>query len=134
MAKDIAQYLGRASRENDLIVQFIKLVKNTKSKSEIRELELKLLKPKPIPPYHGPKTGRTSFKQRSLLLVFSSKAIIERFKQFVKINTYNTNNTYHVELFVELLRLLENGRLRYSDKENRFYAHSKTNPKIRIRL
>lgn len=134
MAKDIAQYLGKASRTADLISQFIKLVKNAKSKKEIRMLEHKLLKPKPIPPYHGPKTGRTTFKQRSLLLVFKDKAFIERFKQFVKINTYNTNNTYHVELFVELLRLLEDGRLRYSDKDNRFYVHSKVNPKTRIRL
>ena len=134
MPKDIAQYLGKASRETDLISQFVKLVKKAKNKKAIRELERKLLKPKPIPPYHGPKTGRTSFKQRSLLLVFSNKAFIERFKKFVKINTYNTNNTYHVELFVELLRLLEDGRLRYSHKDNRFYVHSKVNPKTRIRL
>ena len=134
MAKDIAKYLGKSSRTSDLIAQFLKLVKQAKRKDDIRELELRLLKPKPLPPYHGPKTGRTSFKQRSLLLVFSNKTFIERFKQFVKINTYNTNNTYHVELFVELLRLLEDGRLKFSNKEGRFYVHSKVNPKRRIRL
>lgn len=134
MSKDIAKYLGKSSRTTDLIAQFVKLVKSAKSKKEIRMLEHKLLKPKPLPPYHGPKTGRTSFKQRSLLLVFSNKTFIERFKQFVKINTYNTNNTYHVEMFVELLRLLEDGRLKYSEKDKRFYVHSRVNPKTRIRL
>lgn len=131
---DIAKFLGKASRETDIIKQFQKLAKKARDNKTLRKLERKLLKPKPIPPYHGPKTGRTNFKQRSLLLVFKNKAFIDRFKQFVKINTYNTNNTYHVELFVELLRVLENGRLRFSAKDNRFYVHSKKNPKIRIRL
>ena len=132
---DIAKFLGKSSRETDIIAQFKKLqLEAKKDKHKIRELERKLLKPKPIPPYHGPKTGRTSFKQRSLLLVFSNKSFIERFKKFVKINTYNTNNTYHVELFVELLRLLEDGRLKFSAKNNRFYLHSKVNSKRRIRL
>lgn len=134
MAVDISKYLGKASRESDIIAQFLKLVKQARNKKRIRELEHKLLKPKPLPPYHGPKTGRTTFKQRSLLLVFKNKAFIERFKAFVKINTYNTNNTYHVEMFVELLRLLEDGRLTFSQKNNRFYFHSKVNPKRRIRL
>ena len=134
MAKDIAKFLGKASRESDILAHFQKLVKKAKDNKTLRELELRLLKPKPLPPYHGPKTGRTSFKQRSLLLVFSNKTFIERFKKFVKINTYNTNNTYHVELFVELIRLLEDGRLEFSYKEKRFYVRGKTNKKARIRL
>lgn len=132
---DIVKFLGKSSRESDIIAQFIKLVSKTKgNKKKIRELEHRLLKPKPLPPYHGPKTGRTSFKQRSLLIVFKSKSFIERFKEFVKINTYNTNNTYHVELFVELIRLLEDGRLEFSYKDNRFYVHGIKNKKTRIRL
>lgn len=134
MAKDIAKFLGRASRESDILGQFKRLVKKAKTNEELRELELRLLKPKPLPPYHGPKTGRTDFKQRALMLVFSNKTFIERYKQFVKINTYNTNNTYHVELFVELIRLLEDGRLEFSYKDNRFYVHGRKNKRTRIRL
>ena len=131
---DITKFLGKTSREEDILKQFTKLVEKATSKIGIRELELRLLKPKPIPIYTGPKTGRTNFKQRSLLLVFKSKTYIERFKKFVKINTYNTNNTYHVELFVELIRLLEDGRLEFSYDKNRFYVHSKADPKTRIIL
>lgn len=131
---DITKFLGKTSREGDILRQFAKLVKKATNKQSIRELELRLLKPKPIPKYNGPKTGRTDFKQRSLLLVFKSKTYIERFKKFVKINTYNTNNTYHVELFVELVRLLEDGRLEFSYSNKRFYVHSKADPKTRIRL
>lgn len=135
MGNDISKYLGKSSREADIIAQFNKLVKKAiGDNKKIRELEHRLLKPKPLPPYHGPKTGRTNFKQRSLLLVFKSKTYIERFKQFVKINTYGTNNTYHVELFVELIKLLEDGRLEFSYEDNRFYVHGRKNKKTRIRL
>jgi hypothetical protein len=132
MSKDITKFLGKVSREEDILAQFKKMVGKAKSIADIRKAEHRLLKPKPIPPYHGPKTGRTSFKQRGLLLVFKNKTFIDRFAKFVKINKYNTNNTYHVELFVELIRILESGRLEFNYKENRFYVKARNGARIRL--
>jgi len=132
MGKDITKFLGRVSREEDILAQFKKLVDKATSVREIRQAEHRLLKPKPIPPYQGPKTGRTGFKQRSLLLVFKNKTFIDRFAKFVKINKYNTNNTYHTELFVELIRILESGRLEFSYKESRFYVKTKNGARLRL--
>lgn len=132
MATDITKFLGRESREEDVLNHFQKLLKKSKSKFEIRNLELKLLKPRPIDKYTGPKTGRTSFKQRSLVLVFKNKTFIERVGKFVKVNKYATNNTYHVDLFEELIRLLEDGRLEFNYKKNRFYVRGRTGAKIRL--
>ena len=133
MKNDIAKFLGRKSREQDILDEFKRLSGKKSDKQYLRKLELRLLKPKPIPPYHGPKTGRTGFKQRSLLIVFKNKTFIERIGRFVKINRYSQNNTYHVDLFVELIRLLEDGRLEFSNEDNKFYVRSKRT-KIRYKL
>lgn len=132
MATDITKFLGRISREEDILNHFANLQKKISTKRELRNLELKLLKPRPIDKYTGPKVGRTSFKQRSLVVVFKNKTFIERIGKFIKVNKYATNNTYHVNLFEELIRLLEDGRIEFDYKKNRFYVIGKTGAKIRL--
>jgi len=130
--KDITRFLGRVSREDDILKHFSSLVNKAKDKFEIREIERKILKPKPIPPYHGPKTGRTDFKQRSLLIVFNNKSFIDRLGKYLKINRYATNNTYHTDMFVELIRLFEDGRIEFSEKDKRFYVIGYRGRRIRL--
>jgi hypothetical protein len=130
--KDISTFVSKRSHEESLMDRFSKLVKKAKSKEEIRDLEMRLLRPKPIKQYSGPKVGRNSFKERCLLVVFPKKSVIERIGKYFRINTYIENNTYDIDFLIELLNQMDSGRIEWNMKKKKYYLRLRTGKKIRI--
>lgn len=100
--------------------RFEKIIKG-KSQKEIRKIEEALLKPQPIPKYIGPKTGLTDFLKRTIEITFDKIGYIERLSKFIKVGNYLKNNTYDTKWLVELIRLMEEGRLHWNRREGKYY-------------
>lgn len=118
----ITEFIGTKKKtlEGDIIKRFDKLIEG-KDKEGIRETELALLKPKPIPHYKGKKPSRlTDLKRRVVTLYFQDEKILMRFSKFIKIQTYIENNIHDVAIFLELLRLLESQTIKWVEDEKHF--------------
>ena len=122
---DITKFVSDKSREETMIHQFFRLAEQCGTKQEMRDLEQALLKPVPLAPYKGTEIGRTEFKARSLIMAFPSKDHIDRLKPYMRINSYKDNNTWDVDMFVEMINLLERGRLTFDSKKKKFKMKTK---------
>ena len=129
----ITKFIDKTKRSHDesRIGHFDKLIKD-KSDSEIRKIEQALLKPKPIDPYKGPKSGKSSFDKRSITVTFPNGTYIKRVGRFMRVNTYIRNNTYDTAIPIEIMRLMETGRLRWNKKMKRFYFKEDIGRRIRL--
>lgn len=121
--KDITKFLGEKSQQDNLLEKFSELVKKTKTKKELRELEMRLLRPKPFQKYKGKLPGKTTFKKRCLLLTFKSKKQIEIWARHFKVNTYIENNTYDVDFIIELFRLMDEGVVSWNPMKKKYTFH-----------
>lgn len=128
---DITTFVSKKTREKNVMEKFEKLVKG-KGDKRIREIEMRLLKPAPVPAYRGPKPVRADFKRRSLRLAFSNKTVIERLSKYIRISQYVENNSHDVGMFLELLRLLERDRLVWDPKRKRFSVLVRKGVRVRL--
>lgn len=129
---DINLIISHKSGEENQLSRFEKLLPKTKTKQELRDLEMHLLKPAPIPPYKGKPAGQTNFQKRTVLFTFPHHSHIERLKHFFTINTYIQTNTYDVDFIIELIRLMEIGRIKWNPNSKRFFAIKESGQKIRL--
>jgi len=129
--RDITKFVSKKTREENVMEKFNGMIKG-KSDKEIREIEMRLLRPRPIPKYKGPKPVRANFKRRSLKLAFQHKSIVDRYEAFIKVNKYVENNTHDVDLFIILLELLENERLVWDGKKKKLYFKNRQGRKLRL--
>jgi hypothetical protein len=120
MQSDITKFIGRKSQEENLIGQFAKMVRKAKDKNEIRKLEMRLLRPKPIEAYKGPRPGKSNFKKKCITLTFPSTKQVAIWAKYFKVNTYIENNTYDVAFLIELFNLMEQGLIEWKEKEKKF--------------
>jgi hypothetical protein len=105
----------RETRSRDLIRRFMEYVSTAKTKEEIREAEMALLKPKPIPKYNGAKPGLTDVQKKTVTLVFARKKYIDLLGQYIKINKFKGFNSHETELIEALLDMLEEGKLKWEN-------------------
>jgi len=131
---DITKFVSKSkiSREESQIKKFEKLIVSASSKEEQRKIEMHLLKPMPVPKYKGAKAGRTSFQKRTLLLAFPDSSHIEKLGKFFKLNAYVENNTYDVDFLIELIRLMRNGRIKWSRSRKKFLIKNKNGKMVRL--
>lgn len=129
----ITKFLGKKNVSHDEMraKNFDRLIKD-KSESEKRVIEQALLKPKPIPKYTGSKTGLSPFLKRTVEVTFPNPGCIIRLGKFLRVSTYIQNNTYDVDLIMELVRLMEDGRLRWNKREKCFYFKEGVGRRIRL--
>lgn len=133
MGKDITKFVSKKSKQENLIDRFHELVKSAKTKEEIREIEMALLKPKPLPSYKaGGKGLFTGFKKRSIRLTFNNGHIIKKWMNMFRVNTYLEFNTYEVDFITELFHLLETNRLTWDKKKKKYYLHTKDGRRLRL--
>jgi hypothetical protein len=128
MEKDITKFISKKSHQQNLIDRFSTLVKSVKSKSEIRQLEMSLLRPRPFEKYKGKRPGQTTFKKRCLLLTFNSPDTIKTWGKYFRVNTYLENNTYDLDFLIELFKLMDEGHVEWDDKNKKYTFHG-YNPK-----
>ena len=131
--RDITQFIKKRSHEESLIKKFISLSKKVKSKKELRELEMKLLRPKPIPKYMGQRTsGRSPFKKRSIIITFPNEGYIDKISKICRVGKYIENNTSDSGFIVEILNLFESGRLVWDKKKQKYYLKTRRGRMLRI--
>lgn len=118
MSKDISKLFGKGGRETSVMERFVIAIED-KDPEEIRVIEMTLLKPTAITPYTGPTMGRSDYDKRSITMAFESEEAVNRLGKFMRINKFSHNNTYDVGILMEVLRLLESGRLHWSPKKKR---------------
>lgn len=134
MKKDITQFVSRKSHEENLIARFTDLVRKTKTKKEIRMLEMSLLRPKPIGKYKGQLPGKSLHAKRSIKLTFPSQQHIKIWAELFKVNTYVENNTYDIDFLIELFRLMKDGKVLWDKDKKRFiFPISKSKRQIKRR-
>lgn len=124
---EISQFVKKQDRETERIKQFYDIVKHVKTKQERRKIEMKLLKPTPIPVYIGKKAGRSRFQKCSLRLVFKNSNLIKRLSKFITINTYVENNSFDTEMFISFVDMLESGEMIWDKENKKFILHSVKN-------
>lgn len=117
---DITTYVTKKKREMSLMKKFYSVAAKIKTKEKLRELELRLLRPKPIEKYRGPTVGRQEFHKRCIRLTFPNKKWIRRWMRMFRVNAYIEYNTWDIDFIMELLSKLESGRLTW-DKDNKCY-------------
>lgn len=129
----ITKFIDKAKRSHDESRgrHFEKLIKG-KSKEEIRKIEQALLKPKPIDSYKGPKSGKSVFDKKSITITFPNGEYIKKLGKFMRVNTYMKNNTYDTGFLIELIELMEQGRLRWNKRQGCFYFKERVGRRIRL--
>lgn len=129
---DITKAFNKISREESIILQFQKLASKVKTNSELREIEMRLLKPEIIPEYRGKKAIKNAFKQKTILFVFPNKSFIKRIMKFFKINAYGGYNTYDIDFIIELISLMEKGRIKWNKERKKFYFIQRNKTEIKL--
>lgn len=128
---DITKLIGNKSHTENKRAKFEKLIEG-KSKVEIRDIEMALLKPEPIKKYTGQLSGPSPYKQRTLVITFPNKEWIERLGKFIKINLYQENNTYDIAFLLELITLMEKDRIVFDTDTKHLYKINKKGVRIRL--
>lgn len=114
----LTKYLGVKSKREQNVELFEKQVKG-KSKSEVRDLERKLLKPEPIPIYADEPSKFNIKKECSFKVVFGSLEEVELVKKYFYISKYVEPSIGDMSLLIVLLKSLESGEIIYDKKNGR---------------
>lgn len=112
--------------KDNTIEKFNKVAKG-KSKEEVRELEMKMLKPKGLEKYFGeiPNISIVDISEHaSLKIVFESKKLYDLFCKYFTVRTYVENNICDLSLLEKFLNLLEEGILVYDRKTKELRLNS----------
>jgi hypothetical protein len=120
MENDIMKFADSGTREEFLLKEFLRLAAHAKNKQELRELEMALLKPTPIPSFKKQiTTGMSDFQLRTVTMTFPNKRYVESLSKYMRINSYKGNNSHDMDILVEFINLLESGRLRFDTEEKK---------------
>lgn len=130
---DISSYVTKKKREMSLMKKFESLSSKLpgKKKEDLRALEMKLLRPRPIKKYRGPTSGWKEYNTRSIRLVFADKDWILRWMKIFRVNAHVEYNTWDIDFIMELIIKLESGRLKWDKKKKHYYLIS-NNRRIKI--
>ncbi len=110
---------AKQTQEGFRIKRFDELIVG-KSKTEIREIEMKLLVPRPIPKYTGPAPRDVDFKLRAIKFVFRNRDEVELIKRHVKVSHYVENNSQDVAVIVAIFKAIDEGRIKFDGKDFSF--------------
>ena len=114
----------KENRNKNTINIFYEKKKHVKSKRDLRNLEMALLKPEPIPKYRGKKTGMSRYQQHSLNLCFPDKNHIQCLGKYMKIYPFLGNNSFDTDILISLLNLLEHKKLLWDSNKKELKINS----------
>lgn len=130
---DISKFIGKKTQQQCKMERFLEMIEG-KSKEEIREIEIMLLRPTTIPFYNEKKDKKVAnaIQQKSITVFFPSPKYIDLWEKHFKISRNIKNNTYHVDFLIELFRLLEIGKLEYDKAKGNYYVKTKSGRKRKL--
>ena len=115
------------------ILKFLSLFSEyRKDKKKLRNLEMQLLQPDPIPKYEGQKATQNLFKKRSIIVSMPNSKHIEQWARHFRINKHVDNNTWDTAFLIELFNLLDSGRVAWDKKTKKYKLKTKDGRKITI--
>lgn len=129
---DITCLINKKSREENQMKKFEKMISDVSTKEDQRILEMHLLRPKPVPEYKGAKSGMSNFKKRTVLFSFPDSKCIKRLGKVVTINAYIENNCHEISFLMELIRLIEVGRIEWHKNRKKYYIKNRNGSRIRL--
>jgi DNA-dependent RNA polymerase auxiliary subunit epsilon len=95
------------------------------SKEETRDFEQANLRPAKLKKYVGPEPplkAKKPMEKQTVRLVFKSEAEVNLFSNHFSVSTYVENSCYKLEMLVDFLKALEEGKLEYDEKSGSFTA------------
>lgn len=108
----------------DPVSKFESLSKG-KSEKEKRELEQKLLKPKPVPTYTGKNIRYILNSDFAIKLVLSSQEELDLFGKYVNITEYKGRSITNYQIISDLFKALENEEIKYDKESGKFTVGEK---------
>lgn len=117
--------------KQDRVKRFEKLASG-KSKAEIRELEMALLKPEPTRDYVGEVSKFIPLGDRTLKIVLPNTESYQLLGKYFKITQYIEKSIPNLNLLLDFLRWMDTGALTYDDKTRTFSYHSGKDEQIQV--
>jgi hypothetical protein len=114
----IEKFLGQNARR-DRVAKFEELCKG-KTKEEIREIEMALLRPDAIPDYVGEVTRYNINSETTVKLVFKNETEMALIGKYLSINTYIEPCISDIKVLVDLFGAMEKGDITYNKKAGLF--------------
>jgi len=108
----------------DPVSKFESLSKG-KSEKEKRELEQKLLKPKPVPTYTGKNIRYILNSDFAIKLVLSSQEELDLFGKYVNITEYKGRSITNYQIIKDMFNALENEEIKYNKESGKFTTGEK---------
>jgi hypothetical protein len=113
---NINKFIGKTTISR---VERYEKLKQQCSKEQIRDLEMQLLIPEKLPPHVGSQTtAKTTVDDRTICIVFPNVSSVDLFKKYFKVSTYKGQTVHSINLLIDLLSSIEDGRIIY-DAEQR---------------
>lgn len=114
----------KGSKEKAKSKKYSDLSKN-RSEEDKREIELALLKPDKIPSYTGPTPIKNSLDKLTVKIILPDEKSMSLLRKYFKVGTFVEQSINNISLLLELLRLLESGKLEFDKHEKRLRIHTK---------
>lgn len=112
--------------QKNLILQFLQLYEKHKGdKPFIRNLEMRLLRPAPLPEYKLKAKPKSEDQKKSIIVRFAKSKYVENWGKHFKVNYYLKNNTHDTDFLIELFRLFDTGKLAWNSEDKKFYLNDK---------
>ncbi len=114
----ISDFLSKNARP-DRVKQFEQMSAG-KSKQEVRELEMAMLEPEPIPEYMGEELRYIINSEFAVKFIFKDQEEMDFFGKFVKIAVYHERSITNMKIIMDLFHSIENGEISYDKKTGKF--------------
>lgn len=114
----ISDFLSKNARP-DRIAQFEKMSAG-KSKQEVREMEMEMLEPEPIPEYMGEELRYILNSEFAVKFLFKDQEEMDFFGKFVKIAVYHERSITNIKIILDLFHAIEKGEISYDKKTGKF--------------
>jgi hypothetical protein len=93
-------------------------------KSEVRELEMEMLGPEPIPGYIGEDARYIVNSEFSVRFIFKNQEEMDLFGKFVPIATYRERSITNIKIILDLFRAMDARKITYDKKTGVFQLGS----------
>ena len=120
----IENFLAKGARP-DKMKQFENMTVG-KSKEEIRQIEMEMLEPEPIPLYIGEERRYIVNSEHTVKFIFANQEEMDFFGKHIPIASYIEKSVTDLKMVFDLLHEIENGSILYNKKSGTFQLVPKT--------
>lgn len=120
----IENFLAKNARP-DKMKQFEAMTAG-KSKEEIRQIEIEMLEPEPIPLYVGEEHRYIVNSEHTVKFIFANQDEMDFFGKHIPISSYIEKSVTDLKIIFDLLKGMDAGEITYEKKTGRFQFNINT--------